>query len=89
MDNKHFDKVKAKHLKIGPVCAHCSKGSWEEYPEFYEVQKVFDALAKKLKGSKAAELDEEFEKLREITKGYTVPDDVCSYSGLYNAGGAG
>lgn len=85
MDNKHFDKVKAKHLKtLAQYVPIVARVHGKSHPEFYEVQKVFDALAKKLKGSKAAELDEEFEKLREITKGYTVPDDVCeSYEAVY------
>lgn len=56
------------------------------HPEFHEVRKLFDAINKKTKeaGSEKPELNEEFAKLREITKNYTVPGDVCeSYEAVY------
>lgn len=89
MDNRQtFDVVKARHFKTleqyVPIVARVHGKS---HPEFYEVQMIFDSIAKKIKESKAQELklDEEFIKLREITKGYAVPDDVCeSYEAVYN-----
>jgi iron-sulfur cluster repair protein YtfE (RIC family) len=89
MNNRQtFNMVKVKHFKTleqyVPIVARVHGKS---HPEFYEVQKIFDVLAKKIKDSKSQvlELDQEFEKLREITKGYTVPDDVCeSYEAVYN-----
>lgn len=56
------------------------------HPEFHEVRKLFEVINKKIKeaGSEKPELNEEFAKLREITKNYTVPEDVCeSYEAVY------
>ena len=60
----------------------------ESHPEFHEVHKVYDELAKKIKAAgaeKPESLKEGFIQLREITNNYTVPDDVCeSYEAVYN-----
>lgn len=56
------------------------------HPEFHEVRKLFDVINRKIKEavSEKPELSEEFAKLREITKNYTVPGDVCeSYEAVY------
>jgi regulator of cell morphogenesis and NO signaling len=48
---------------------------------------LFDEINEKMKnaGSEKPELDNEFEKLREITDNYRVPGDVCeSYEAVYN-----
>jgi len=89
MDNRQtFNMVKSKHFKtLGQYVPVVARVHGKSHPEFYEVQKTFDVLAKKIKESKpqALELDKEFQKLREITRGYTVPDDVCeSYEAVYN-----
>jgi regulator of cell morphogenesis and NO signaling len=89
MVNKQiFDEAKAKHLQTlrqyVPIVARVHGGN---HPEFHDVHKLFDALGKKIKeaGSQLPELNEEFEKLREITNNYTVPADVCeSYEAVYN-----
>ena len=89
MANKQtFNEAKAKHFKtLGqyvPIVARVHGGN---HPEFHDVHKLFDALGKKIKeaGSQLPELNEEFEKLREITNNYTVPADVCeSYEAVYN-----
>jgi iron-sulfur cluster repair protein YtfE (RIC family) len=89
MENKQiFDEAKAKHLQTlrqyVPIVARVHGGN---HPEFHDVHKLFDALGKKIKeaGSQLPELNEEFEKLREITNNYTVPADVCeSYEAVYN-----
>ncbi|HHW00581.1 MAG TPA: iron-sulfur cluster repair di-iron protein, ric [Clostridiaceae bacterium] len=87
-NNQTFNSVKEKHFKtlemFVPIVARVHGKS---HPEFYEVKNIFDVLAKKLKESESQELelDQEFAKLREITKNYTVPDDVCeSYEAVYN-----
>ena len=89
MNNRHtFNMVKEKHFRTleqyVPIVARVHGNS---HPEFIEVHKIYDVLAKKLKDSdsQVLDLDQEFEKLREVTKGYTVPDDVCeSYAAVYN-----
>lgn len=89
MGNKQiFNAAKEKHLKTleqyVPIVARVHGKS---HPEFYEVKKTFDEMVKKIKESEPheLELEQEFAKLREITKGYTVPDDVCeSYEAVYN-----
>ncbi|NLD49875.1 MAG: iron-sulfur cluster repair di-iron protein, ric [Clostridiaceae bacterium] len=82
-----FTQAKEQHLKIlsqyVPVVSRVHGGS---HPEFYEVQKIFDAINGKIKeaGSIKPELNDEFTKLREITNNYTVPEDVCeSYEAVY------
>ncbi len=89
MDSRQtFNMMKEKHLKTleqyVPIVARVHGKS---HPEFYEVQKIFDAISKKIKesNSQASDLNQEFIKLREVTDGYTVPDDVCeSYEAVYN-----
>lgn len=83
-----FNDAKKLHLKTlnlyVPIVARVHGGS---HPEFYEVQKLFNAVSVKLKEakSKKPELDGEFAKLREITDNYTVPGDVCeSYEAVYS-----
>lgn len=84
----NFNQVKETHLKTleqyVPVVA---KVHGENHPEFYQVRKVYDEFAKKVKdaGVEKPDLKEEFVKLREITDNYTVPGDVCeSYEAVYN-----
>jgi regulator of cell morphogenesis and NO signaling len=83
-----YNQVKETHLKTlaqyVPVVAKVHGGN---HPEFYQVRKVYDELAKKAKdaGVEKPDLKEEFVKLREITDNYTVPGDVCeSYEAVYN-----
>ena len=88
MANKQmFNEAKATHMKMlkqyVPIVARVHG---QNHPEFHEVHKLFDAIKQKIKdaGSKRPELNEEFDKLREITSNYTIPDDVCeSYEAVY------
>lgn len=87
MDNMVFNQVKEENLKTleqyVPIVARVHGGS---HPEFHEVQKVFDAIKKKINeaGNERPELNSEFQQLRKITDNYTVPDDVCeSYAAVY------
>ena len=49
------------------------------HPEFYEVRKLFNEIVKE-----ESTLVPVFEKLREVTDNYTVPEDVCeSYEAVY------
>lgn len=89
MANKQaFNEAKAKHFKtLGQYVPIVARVHGKNHPEFYDVQKLFDTLAKKVMeaGSETPDLNEEFTKLREITNDYTVPSDVCeSYEAVYN-----
>jgi len=82
-----FKKAHEKTLKtLGqyvPVVARVHGGS---HPEFHEVKKLFDAINEKIMDDKSnkPELSQEFDKLRQVTNHYTVPDDVCeSYEAVY------
>ncbi|HHX61870.1 MAG TPA: iron-sulfur cluster repair di-iron protein, ric [Epulopiscium sp.] len=88
-----FNQVVEKHSKTldlyVPIVARVHGGT---HPEFHKVHALFDVMNGKIKeaGSnkpelKKLELDKEFAGLREITKDYTVPEDVCeSYEAVYN-----
>jgi iron-sulfur cluster repair protein YtfE (RIC family) len=89
MANKqNFYEAKAKYFKtLGQYVPIVARVHGKNHPEFYDVQKLFDALAKKIKeaGPGVPDLNEEFAKLREITSGYTAPNDVCeSYEAVYS-----
>lgn len=82
-----FNQVKESHFtkleQYVPVVARVHGGT---HPEFHEVRKLYDTIIKKTKeiGAEKPGLNEEFEKLREITDNYTVPGDVCeSYEAVY------
>lgn len=83
-----FNQLKEIHLntlaQYVPIVARVHGGS---HPEFHQVRKVFDELAKKVKdaGAEKPDLRKEFTKLRGITDNYTLPGDVCeSYEAVYN-----
>lgn len=83
-----FKEAIKKHLKTlkqyVPVVARVHGGT---HPEFYEVQKLFDEMTLKIKeaGKNQPDLNGEFLLLRDITKDYTVPGDVCeSYEAVYH-----
>jgi len=89
MANKQaFSQVKDKHFQtLKQYVPIVARVHGKHHPEFHEVQRLFDAMSKKIKESEpeVPELNEEFAKLREITNNYTVPDDVCeSYEAVYN-----
>ncbi|MDD4113819.1 MAG: iron-sulfur cluster repair di-iron protein, ric [Herbinix sp.] len=57
------------------------------HPEFHRVRDLFEVINQKSKkaGADKLELANEFNRLREITDNYSVPDDVCeSYEAVYN-----
>ena len=89
MANKqNFNEAKAKHLQtLGQYVPIVARVHGKNHPEFHDVHKLFDTLAKKIKeaGSEAPDLNEEFTKLRKVTNNYTIPGDVCeSYEAVYN-----
>jgi len=83
-----FYEVKEKNLKkleqFVPIVAKVHGGT---HPEFHEVHKLFDEINAKIKeaGSEKPDLDEELKRLREITRNFSVPDDVCeTYEAVYH-----
>ncbi len=83
---KQFNHAKKEHLKrleqFVPIVARVHG---EAHPEFLDVKKVFDEINLKIKNNKEPDLTKEFENLRQITKNYTVPKDVCeSYRAVYD-----
>jgi regulator of cell morphogenesis and NO signaling len=58
----------------------------DTHPEFHEVRRLFESIDEKSKTSvsEAPVLNDEFAKLRQVTKNYTIPNDVCeSYEAVY------
>ena len=49
------------------------------HPEFHEVRAIFETMNEKVKanGGNHPDLQQEFLRMREVTKNYTVPGDVC------------
>lgn len=85
---KRFNEAIQRNLErleqFVPVVARVHGGT---HPEFHNVRKLFDDINEKIKevGSEKPELDNELQKLREITNNYTIPNDVCeSYEAVYN-----
>jgi regulator of cell morphogenesis and NO signaling len=86
--NENFTKAKGKYFKkleeLIPIVDRVHGGN---HPEFHEVRKVFNIILKKINESEAEKpnLDDEFNKLSEITHNYEIPGDVCeSYEAVYN-----
>ncbi len=87
-NDKTFYKSTEKNFKTlkqyVPVVARVHGAN---HPEFHDVHKLFDTIYGKTKEAveNKPELNDEFVKLREITKDYTVPGDVCeTYEAVYN-----
>ena len=83
-----FNEVRGTHFKrlaqYVPIVDRVHGGN---HPEFHQVRSLFEKINEKAKqaGTNKPELKEELIKLREITKNYTVPGDVCeSYEAVYN-----
>lgn len=75
--DKHLDKL---DLYV-PVVARVHGDS---HPEFHEVKKRFDHMRARLHSDPLSDLTPDFEILRDITRHYFVPDDVCeTYKAIY------
>ncbi len=88
MANKQtFNEATVKHLEtLEQYVPIVARVHGKNHLEFHDVHKLFNAINQKIEksGSQRPELNEEFEKLREITNNYTVPNDVCeSYEAVY------
>ena len=82
-----FNEVKEKHLpKLLQYVPVVARVHGDSHPEFYDVHKLFDAIYEKIKEteSEKIEIDKEFLQLREVTKNYSIPEDVCeTYEAVY------
>lgn len=78
-----LDKYLSRLVQYVPVVARVHG---ESHREFYEVQKTFEEMMKKIhvEGVASVELKKEFQELRQWTMDYSVPGDVCeSYEAVY------
>lgn len=76
INKNHIDKLS----QYVPIVARVHG---PHHPEFYEVAKIFDQI-KVLANKADADLNPQFNNLREITNNYQVPSDVCeSYQAVY------
>ena len=87
-----FRKANSGNLmKINLQLPKVAKGYGDSHPEILELQKVFEVMKKKTMAAMIArkgnpELSEEFDRLREITNNYTVPDGVDeNFVAIYKA----
>ena len=84
MTFKEAKKAYLKKLELYvPVVDRVHGGT---HPEFHEVKDLFDLINMKIKesGSSIPDLTTEFNRLREVTSNYLVPNDVCeSYEAVY------
>lgn len=56
------------------------------HPEFHEVRALFESMSQKVKaaGENHPDLQGELFRMREVTRNYTVPGDVCeSYEAVF------
>lgn len=77
-----FRKANSGNLmKINLQLPKVAKGYGDSHPEILELQKVFEVMKKKTMAAMIGrkgnpELSEEFDRIREITNNYTVPEGV-------------
>lgn len=75
--NKEIDRLK----QFIPIV---SRVHGKTHSEFYEVEEIFNEITKKVE-SNNFNLNNEFNKLRQITSNYKIPNDTCeTYEYVYN-----
>lgn len=75
--NKNFEKLDLYTTAI-------TRAHGKNHPEAFEVRDLFEQIQEK---TRAGNLDvsAEFNRLRQVTNEYTVPDDVCeTYAAVYS-----
>ncbi len=86
-NNLLFNEVLEKHFKtLKQYIPVVDKVHGKSHPKFHKIRALFEEMALKIQaaGKNRPELNEEFNKLEELTDNYTVPDDVCeSYEAVY------
>ena len=82
-----FDQVGKNHLiLLGQYVPVVDRVHRKNHPEFHEVKALTEDILRKAgaAGKERPQLDKEFARLREVTRNYTVPEDVCeSYEAVY------
>ena len=87
MDYKLYFDTWDKHIeRLEQYTPVVERVHGESHPEFYEVRSLFDQINEKSKNhSDDLDLNDEFNKLRECTNNYQVPEDVCeTYEAVYS-----
>ncbi len=83
-----FIQVKEKYFdRLNQFVPIVDRVHGNNHPEFHEVKGLWDAIYEKTTSDdlNIPNLDPEFERLREVTDHYKVPDDVCeSYEAVYH-----
>jgi len=83
-----FMKAKEKHFdRLNQFTPIVDRVHGDNHPEFHEVKELWQSIYNKteLSDSEKPSLEAEFQRLREVTDNYTVPEDVCeSYEAVYN-----
>ncbi len=83
-----FAALKKQYLKVlKQYVPIVDRVHGSNHPEFHEVRVVFESMVAKIEqaGTKDPGLHEEFARLRAITEGYRIPQDVCeSYEAVYS-----
>ena len=57
----------------------------DHHPEFHEVRRLYNSLAKKVKESEIPDITFELKQLRKTTNDFEIPSDVCeTFEAVYN-----
>lgn len=74
-----FDQLKTMYIKkLEQYVPIVAKVHGAHHPEFHKVHQLFEKIHEKVQEVSARpDLEEEFTELREVTRNYKVPDDVC------------
>lgn len=88
MTNLTFSEAKEKNFeRLEQFTPIVDRVHGDNHPEFHEVKELWDLIYEKTNAdtSEKPALDDEFQRLREVTNNYAVPGDVCeSYEAVYN-----
>lgn len=82
-----FEAIKAEQLvTLAQYVPIVDRVHGDHHPEFHEIRRVFEIIQEKIRsaGDEKPQIDDEIINLREISKNYTVPSDVCeTYEAVY------
>lgn len=81
------DYLNERSEKLDLFTTAITRAHGKNHPEAFDVRSIYEQISAKTAdaGEQKPDLDSEFSTLREVTNGYTIPDDVCeTYAGVYN-----
>lgn len=82
-----FERLKDRFLKpLAMYVPVVDRVHGQHHPEFHEVRRLWEDMAARISaaGQETPQLGDVFARLREVTGGYLVPEDVCeSYEAVY------